>query len=720
MILLQLLHPWNIAMGMDMDMFCDLNKAGFSRFIMLCFVLFSLVCTTLDGFSTTTSKLRNHRTKIVSKPLVNWGFRELALDSSLAKNVMDNLDANGNATAIALQFKRRAQELRAEAAILELALKVKKVKQAQEKTSELYSWMKELFIDNQRPLTADSVADVIRSQNYSENQLFALMDALYQKQKTLNQETEEKSTFGSDSVASTSGVTNTTTLAFIQLLLDAALIVDEAPANNSSRWSGRVNAKLKSQLKDLNRREEAELQRHIAMSKAAVKAPPQKVRKEQVKSTSGHRRTSDSYRAPLWLPESLALHINATAPMPLDKTDILTIQNSILTRTKFFCTSMEAIPHAAIFRGNMRSRSSASRTDKGERSVSQNDISSEVFAELQDELYKEGLGDRIRLFFLHDPAWRPSPSAPHAQTVVVAIPKKPISWPKQVSSLSVAACFMTAFSMVGFGVKKYALNPSFYESIVLKHDDSVVASCFPLLFGLLCIHAAHELGHQLAAMKHKLRLSWPVPVPSFHYGTYGCITKLRSFPADQRASFDFAMSGPIASFALSIIFMVVGCNRSVNAPLDVLRRYPYVLPGEVRSSFLASSVLAKCIPRAMNIPLSQPMPLHPLFVAGWYGLIVSALNLLPILRLDGGRGCNAVLGGRISALVTSWTLLTCISLGSSTTLWAILAVLLQRQTDAPPLNDVTPLPPWRNVAWYAAMTGTAMTLLPYPGALLGI
>jgi hypothetical protein len=706
-------------------------------FILLCSFYFSIhgLSTSNKLLKRTAFPLLSHgRSKdprpqnghsFVSKPLANWGhwyrqWRPLDL-SSLSSERMADGDAYGNVTALALEWKRRAQQLKAEATTLELSLEIRKVKLAQAKSSELYSWMKELFIENQRPLTADGVARVIRDKKYSEDQMFALMDALYQKQKTLSQETAETSTAGSG------GVTNTTTLAFIQLLLDAALIVDEGPkAVDDKRWSGRVNAKLKSQLNELNRREEQEFQRQTAVAKFALNnATSPIVKKEKEKATTTitiHKKRADaSYRVPVWLPDSLALHINATAPMPLEKTDILTIQNSILTRTRFFCTSMESIPHAAIFRGNIRSPPQLARSARNGKSVVQEeDISSLVFTELQDELSKEGLGDRIRLFFLKDPAWRPSKTTPHAQAVVVAIPKKPIALPTKVSSISVAAFFMTAFSLVGFGVKKYALNLRFYESIVLQHDDSVVLSCLPLLFGVLCVHAAHELGHQLAAKKHKLRLSWPVPVPSFRFGTYGCITKLRSFPADRRASFDFAMSGPIASFALSIVMMVLGCLRSVNAPLNVLERYPYVLPGAIRSSFLASSVLARCIPRAMTIPLSQPVPLHPLFIAGWSGLIVSALNLMPILRLDGGRGCNAVLGIRTSALVTSWTLLTCISLGPSTGFWAALTVLLHRRTDVPALNEVTPLPRWRTVAWYAAMAGAALTLLPYPGAVMDL
>jgi hypothetical protein len=82
-------------------------------------------------------------------------------------------------------------------------------------------------------------------------------------------------------------------------------------------------------------------------------------------------------------------------------------------------------------------------------------------------------------------------------------------------------------------------------------------------------------------------------------------------------------------------------------PKEHYHTSPVVPVSMLKSSLLTGKILSFIAPKALMLPLSQPIPIHPLFMIGFSGLISSALNLLPIFRLDGGRGNH--IGGLASA-----------------------------------------------------------------------
>ena len=111
--------------------------------------------------------------------------------------------------------------------------------------------------------------------------------------------------------------------------------------------------------------------------------------------------------------------------------------------------------------------------------------------------------------------------------------------------------------------------------------------------------------------------------------------------------------------------------------------------------------------------------MHPLFMVGFTGLLSSALNILPVFRLDGGRACTAVVGKRVSALASSWTLLMMLSAALSGSsifgYWAAFIILFQRRQDIPVRDDVTKVNDIRVGAWIASLTASVLTLVPFPG-----
>ena len=120
---------------------------------------------------------------------------------------------------------------------------------------------------------------------------------------------------------------------------------------------------------------------------------------------------------PIWIPSSL-LPFLLKSKSRLDRDDFITIRDEVLKGTSFYCTSSESIPTAAIFRGNVRTPLGAVNTTMHRKQTAV------IFHDIQDRLVSAGLSDRVQLFFLNDPEWRPGrdPREPTPKPVILALP----------------------------------------------------------------------------------------------------------------------------------------------------------------------------------------------------------------------------------------------------------------------------------------------------------
>ena len=269
----------------------------------------------------------------------------------------------------------------------------------------------------------------------------------------------------------------------------------------------------------------------------------------------------------------------------------------------------------------------------------------------------------------------------------------------------------------------FALNPTFFDSIVNRRDLSALTSCIPIILGTILIQTLHEAAHYLVAKRKKLKIGPPVPIPSLHptsFPCFGCITPLRSFPSNRSALLDFALSGPMTAIATSLGLVIGGILKTVRASQFEISRFPVMSVANMKSSFLLGTILSWLAPKTMMLPLAQPVPMHPFFVVGASGLISSALNLLPIFRLDGGRACFAALGQRQGAVISVFTLLLIVSMvlsGASSIFltWTFLVALLQRRPEIPPRDDVTEVNNARMTLWLFSFLLSISILAPFPG-----
>jgi membrane-associated protease RseP (regulator of RpoE activity) len=160
----------------------------------------------------------------------------------------------------------------------------------------------------------------------------------------------------------------------------------------------------------------------------------------------------------------------------------------------------------------------------------------------------------------------------------------------------------------------------------------------PFSLSLLGILLSHELGHYFVGRRHGVRVTLPffVPVPGF-IGTMGAVILMRSPVRTRRALLDIGAAGPLAGMAVAIPLMVLGLHFSHLAPLRI---EPGIGMGESLLVALLERLFAPEVPKGMML-----VP-HPLFIAAWFGCLVTAINLLPIGQLDGGHVAYAVLGRR--------------------------------------------------------------------------
>jgi len=210
-----------------------------------------------------------------------------------------------------------------------------------------------------------------------------------------------------------------------------------------------------------------------------------------------------------------------------------------------------------------------------------------------------------------------------------------ISWPdyrgkKPGVGINVVLFIFTLITTTFAGAIQEGVNP-------LKNPEQIFKG-LPFSLALIGILLAHELGHYLTARNHGLNVTLPyfIPAPSF-IGTFGAFIQMRSPIRDRRILLDIGASGPLVGIAVSLPLLIFGLR------LSEVKMVP-----EQAGTTLGSSLLLYLISWLVVGPLPEgfDVVIHPVGFAGWIGLLVTSLNLLPIGQLDGGHVAYALLGER--------------------------------------------------------------------------
>jgi membrane-associated protease RseP (regulator of RpoE activity) len=252
---------------------------------------------------------------------------------------------------------------------------------------------------------------------------------------------------------------------------------------------------------------------------------------------------------------------------------------------------------------------------------------------------------------------------------------------------------------------------------------------------LLAILLAHEFGHYVAARLHRVRVSLPyfIPVPFIApFGTMGAIIAMPDRIRSRRALFDIGAAGPLAGLVVTLPVLVIGLSTS-----EVTRNeLPYVLEGQSLFYWAMKRVVLGPLDEGFDVQMNETA------FAGWAGLFVTAINLIPVGQLDGGHIAYALFGTKqdryarllhlgllgvfgynvarfvIPALLEGTSLSTAISNSTFYLLWFLLLGFLRRQTGVnhPPTDDDV-LPIGRRVGAWACLALFLLLFMPTPFAL---
>jgi len=234
----------------------------------------------------------------------------------------------------------------------------------------------------------------------------------------------------------------------------------------------------------------------------------------------------------------------------------------------------------------------------------------------------------------------------------------------------------------------------------------------PFSASLLLILGCHELGHYLTARAYGVEVSLPyfVPLPLPPLGTMGAIIRMRSPIPNRRVLFDIGIAGPLSGLVLAVPVLIIGLALSpLKVPTGV------VLQEGNSLAYLFLKWLVKG-----PIPEGFDVILHPMALAGWLGLFVTALNLMPLSQLDGGHIAYAVLGRGFRKVVWAFLLvlvaLFLITRWEGWLLWVAIAVGLGLR-HPPPLDDLTSLDRPRRALALLALGLLAVLITPLPFAV---
>jgi len=230
-------------------------------------------------------------------------------------------------------------------------------------------------------------------------------------------------------------------------------------------------------------------------------------------------------------------------------------------------------------------------------------------------------------------------------------------------------------------------------------------------FTIILILLGHEMGHYLMSRRYGIRATLPffLPFPLPPFGTLGAVIRMESTVSSRKALFDTGVAGPFTSLILSIPATVIGLKLSNVVPVSHIKEGALRLADPLLFSFIQRFVLGE-------VSENYEILLHPIGFAGWVGLFVTSLNLLPIGQLDGGHIAYGLFGtkSRIIFLVTIVVMAFITVFYNPGWFLLLVLIILFGFRHPPPIDDITPLDWRRKIVGGAAFLVFFLSFTPAP------
>ncbi len=300
-------------------------------------------------------------------------------------------------------------------------------------------------------------------------------------------------------------------------------------------------------------------------------------------------------------------------------------------------------------------------------------------------------------------------------------------------STNIILFVLTVFSVMLAGAQPEGPIPQDALGQMLMLGKSVFTG-WPFALSLLGILVAHEFGHYFMSRYHKTPASLPyfIPLPFVGLlGTMGAAIIMRGIPKNKRVLFDIGVAGPIAGLVVAIPVLFLGLSLSTLGTIEPVPN-GYIEGNSLLYLFAKYIVFGQFLPAPLEPQgilywlqyffTGSPVPfggtdvfIHPVAFAGWGGLLVTALNLIPAGTLDGGHIVYALFGDKVKKAVP-YIIGLLVFLGflwSGWWLWAFLLYWLGR-VYAEPLDQITELTPGRRMVGYFMILIFILVFMPVP------
>lgn len=304
---------------------------------------------------------------------------------------------------------------------------------------------------------------------------------------------------------------------------------------------------------------------------------------------------------------------------------------------------------------------------------------------------------------------------------------------------------LTALSVLFAGALYSATEDPFLGKINIGKIVNFLFQGWPFAASFLLILSAHEFGHYFAGKIHKINVSLPyfIPFPISSIGTMGAYINMKELPRNKKHLFDIAVAGPLMGLIVAVPVLLIGLS------LSSVETIPSSIPIGTGLQIEGNSILylllkyvtfGKLLPQPINYgnlsPFlywvryffsGTPQPLggldviiHPVAWAGWVGLLITSLNLIPAGQLDGGHIFHVLFGKRsekiiLPAIIGMLTLLGLV--WSGWWLWVLLILIFGRRYTEP-LDQVTPLDRPRKVLAFVIIIIFVLIFMPVPLILM--
>ncbi len=324
-------------------------------------------------------------------------------------------------------------------------------------------------------------------------------------------------------------------------------------------------------------------------------------------------------------------------------------------------------------------------------------------------------GDRFLVIFQEGPNGKPF-------FALVPNPQARTDLPRSTESLRRPALALVLLAFTLLTTSIVGLDLTGMNSKSLESNPGVLLQGLPYALALMSILGIHELGHYLTARFYEIRSTLPsfIPVPFFP-GTFGAVIQMRTPVPNRQALFDVSIAGPLAGFVVTLPLLIWGLAHSTVVPLTTKSG---TLDLNAFSAFnpnysLLLALLSKLV-LGSALTATKAIDFHPVALAGFLGLIVTALNLMPVGQLDGGHIVHAMFGMRSAVAIGQIARLLLLGLSlvqPGLFLWAVILFFIPI-SDQPALNDVSELDNRRDFGGLLALALLVLIILPTPSFII--